>query len=148
MIPAADRPHAMGSLASPRLLALGESWLVQIVKILLYIGAFGCVQSYHPLATSVGFAAFAGAVVLATLIAQRAYRADMRSLAVLVLGLGGAALFHFLAWWVRESTSISMALGVDGTIYASDVADSMQRLLDALARDPDMLLKGHARSLE
>jgi phospholipid/cholesterol/gamma-HCH transport system substrate-binding protein len=30
----------------------------------------------------------------------------------------------------------------------SEMADSMQRLLDALERDPDMLLKGHARSLE
>lgn len=30
----------------------------------------------------------------------------------------------------------------------TDVADSMQRLLDALERDPDMLLKGHARSGE
>jgi ABC-type transporter Mla subunit MlaD len=30
--------------------------------------------------------------------------------------------------------------------HVSDVALSMQRLLDALERDPDMLLKGHARS--
>jgi ABC-type transporter Mla subunit MlaD len=30
--------------------------------------------------------------------------------------------------------------------HVSDVAVSMQRLLDALERDPDMLLKGHARS--
>jgi paraquat-inducible protein B len=30
--------------------------------------------------------------------------------------------------------------------HVSDVAQSMQRLLDALERDPDMLLKGHARS--
>jgi phospholipid/cholesterol/gamma-HCH transport system substrate-binding protein len=30
----------------------------------------------------------------------------------------------------------------------SDVADSMQRLLDALEREPDMLIKGHARSFE
>ena len=30
--------------------------------------------------------------------------------------------------------------------HVSDVAHSMQRLLDALERDPDMLLKGHARS--
>jgi len=32
--------------------------------------------------------------------------------------------------------------------HVSDVAESLQRLLDALERDPDMLLKGHARSLE
>jgi phospholipid/cholesterol/gamma-HCH transport system substrate-binding protein len=30
----------------------------------------------------------------------------------------------------------------------SEMAESMQRLLDALERDPDMLLKGHARSVE
>ena len=32
--------------------------------------------------------------------------------------------------------------------HVSDMADSMQRLLDALERDPDMLGKGHARSFE
>lgn len=100
-----------------------ESWMVQIVKIILYVGAFGCVQSYHPIATPVGFVAFAVGVVVATLMARRAYLKDMRSLAVAVIGLGLMALFHFLATWVRDTTSVAMALGVDGTIYLSDILD-------------------------
>ena len=100
-----------------------ESWLVQIIKVVLYIGAFGCVQSYHPLATPVGFAAFALAVVTATILAHQAFRAEMRSLAVAVLGVGLAALFHLLADWVRGETAIAMSLGVDGTIYVSDILD-------------------------
>lgn len=98
-----------------------ESVLVQVVKVLLYVAAFGAVQLYRPLTTPVGFLAFALAVVFATLIAQRAFRADMRSLAVLALGVGFGAFFHFLAGWVRDTTPVATALGVDGTIYASDV---------------------------
>ncbi len=100
-----------------------ESWLVQIIKILLYVAAFACVQSFHPIATPVGFGAFVLAVVIATILAQQAYRVDMRSLAVLVLGAGFGALFHFLSGWVRESTGAASTLGVDGTIYVSDILE-------------------------
>ena len=100
-----------------------ESLLVQVIQILLYVAAFACVQSYRPLATPVGFASFIVAAALATFIAQRAFSADMRSPAVFVLGLGLAGLFHFLAGWVRDTTSVAMGLGVDGTIFASDILE-------------------------
>jgi len=98
-----------------------ESWLVQIIKVLLYVASFGCVQMFHPLTTPVGFVAFGLSVLIATLLAHLAFRADMRTFAVLVVGTALAALFHFLAGWVRESTSVAMALGVDATIYVSDI---------------------------
>ncbi len=112
-------PASMSQSAPPA----SESWFVQIIKILLYVAAFGCVQSFHPVATPVGFVAFAIAVIIATILAQQAYRAEMRSLAALVLGLGLGALFHFLSIWVRESTGVATALGVDGTIYVSDILE-------------------------
>ncbi len=111
------RPAAATRAPAPA----AESTLVQIVKVLLYVGAFACVQAYHPIATPVGFVAFSVAVVLATVLAQRAYRAEMRSLAVLVIGLSFGAVSQALSVWVRETTSVAMALGVDGTIYTSDI---------------------------
>jgi len=116
-------PASYASMAVAPPQAPSESWLVQIVKILLYVASFGCVQMFHPMTTPVGFVAFALATVIATILAQQAFRADMRSLAVFAIGAGLGALFHFLAGWVRASTGVAMGLGVDGTIYVSDILE-------------------------
>jgi len=111
-----------GPFTSPGLGApISESLSIQIIKVLLYIAAFGALQMFRPVATEVGFWSFAVAIAIAAWLAQKAFKSDMKSLAVLVLGLLGGVVFHLLSSWIRTNTSIAPALGVDATIYLSDV---------------------------
>ncbi|MBL8787589.1 MAG: transglutaminase domain-containing protein [Deltaproteobacteria bacterium] len=119
--PAARSATSELLLGTPPATLASESVLVQIVKVLLYAAAFGSVQLYHPIATPVGFAAFVTATVLATVLAQTAFRAELKSIAGFLITAVFAVVFHVLAGWVRESTWAAGALGVDGTIYASDI---------------------------
>ncbi|HRE90871.1 MAG TPA: transglutaminase-like domain-containing protein, partial [Myxococcota bacterium] len=98
-----------------------ESLGIQIIKALLYMVAFGAMHLWRPVATDVGLGAFAVAVIAASVFAQRAFRSEMRPVAVLLIGLGFAFIFQLLSGWVRTSTTIAPALGVDGAIYLSDI---------------------------
>ena len=98
-----------------------ESLSVQIIKVLLYVVAFSAMHLWRPIATDVGLMSFMVAVVLAAVLAQRAFRSDMRGGAVLVIGALVIVVFHLLSGWVRTSTTIAPALGVDGAIYLSDI---------------------------
>ncbi len=98
-----------------------ESFLVQCVKVLLYIAAFTSIQLWRPLTTEVGYGAFIVAVLLGSFLAQRAVSAEMRTLAAVVLGAIFATLFHFASRLILTSETIAPALGVDGAVYTSDI---------------------------
>lgn len=98
-----------------------ESLSIQLIKALLYMVAFGAMHLWRPVATDVGLGAFVVAVIVASVLAQRAFRSEMRGGAVLLIGLGFAFVFQLLSGWVRSSTTIAPALGVDGAIFLSDI---------------------------
>ncbi|MFO0746377.1 MAG: transglutaminase domain-containing protein [Myxococcota bacterium] len=96
-----------------------ESLPAQIVKAVMYEAAF--LLMFWSLATTAGLVALSCAIVFGSFLAQRAFSASMRPLAVALIGVAVAALCIFLSWVVRDTTWIAMALGVNGTIYLSDV---------------------------
>jgi len=96
-----------------------ETAPVQVTKALMYTGAI--LLMFWPLATTVGLVSAAVAIALASFAAQRAFTRGVRPLAVVLLGGAATALFVALGGVVRDTTWIAMALGVEGTIYTSDI---------------------------
>jgi len=116
-----------------------EAVPVQVVKALVYLGAAWLLldpstimQSLLPstrsgvdgepaLATTIGLVTASVAVVLACVLAAVAIRKRLRPRAALILG-AGAFLFGWLtSAVVRDNTAIAGALGVEGTVWTSEI---------------------------
>lgn len=96
-----------------------ESGEVQVVKTLMFGGAAYLLVG--DLATPYGVGASLGAIVLAAVLAYLAYRRGLRVRAALLAGGLLGALGWFLSSLVRTNVALASALGVDGSIIASDV---------------------------
>jgi len=119
-VAAFDSPQRYDAHSDPGHIAPTESRVVQVLKALMYIGAFWL--QFYSLATPAGLIACSVMVLVASWLAARADRAQLRVVPALVIGIGGAALFAFVSWLIRDTTWIAMALGVEGTVYGSDIA--------------------------
>ena len=107
-----------------------EAIPVQVVKAIVYLGAGWLMLA--PLATPAGIGAAGGAVVIGCVLAAVAVRQRLGLRAALLLGA-----VVFLAGWlssllVRKSPAIAGALGVEGTVWTSDVLFFGVALLGAL----------------
>ena len=96
-----------------------EAIAVQAVKAIVYLGAGWLMLA--PLATPVGIGAAGVAVVLACVLAGVAIRLRLRPRAALGFAVAAFAAGWLLSLLVRKSPAIAGGLGVEGTVWTSDI---------------------------
>lgn len=98
---------------------VAESVAVQSIKAVVYLGAGWLL--FAPIATMVGVVAAGVAMLAAFALGTLGARARLRPLPALALGALVAGVGAGLSTLVRVNTTLATALGVEGTIWASDI---------------------------